>query len=248
MITHFNVAPWVRPVRNWLPLLLASIVVAGCTTNAIGGVRGSGTLMSESRDVSGFTEVVLEGSGTVNVDITGAESLTIEAEDNLMSRLTSEVADGKLTLGTRGIISATKDIVYTVTAVALDAVNITGSGEIIAGDISGAAFTADIGGSGAIELAGLEVGQLDATISGSGHIDVAGVAQSIDVGIPGSGRFDGEQLEARTGAVAISGSGTALVNVTEALEASVSGSGTIRYLGNPIMDSNISGSGTIGPA
>lgn len=39
----------------------------------------------EARDVSGFNEIVLLGSGEVIVDVTGTDSLEIEAEDNVVT-------------------------------------------------------------------------------------------------------------------------------------------------------------------
>lgn len=52
------------------------------------GTRGSGTVITESRDLSDFNEVVLQGSGEVVVTVDGTEALTIEAEDNIMPLLT----------------------------------------------------------------------------------------------------------------------------------------------------------------
>jgi hypothetical protein len=233
--------------RRWLPLL-ALFALVGCTgTTVFGGIRGSGDLTSESRDVSGFTEIVLEGSGSVTVDITGTESLTIEAEDNLISHLTSDVRGGRLVLGTDTAISPTRDITYTITAASLDGVTIDGSGNVEAADIDSETFTAEINGSGNIHLTGLDLGSLESTISGSGNIDVSGTANDLGVEIPGSGNFTGDDLYALTGDVTISGSGTAAVNVSDILTAVVDGSGDIEYLGNPTVDSTINGSGSVRP-
>ncbi len=235
--------------RKSLALVLAAslLAVSGCTTTIVGAVRGSGTLTSETREVAGFSRIVLEGSGRVEVDITGTESLTIEAEDNLMPHLTSEVVDGTLVLGTNGVIVPSRDIVYTITASALDGLSISGSGQITAGEIGGDALDVEIEGAGSIDLTVLELSSLEASISGSGVIDVAGSAGDLEVAIPGSGSFDGSGLEALSGRVDISGSGNAVVNVSESLVASVSGSGAIKYLGNPEVQSDISGSGSVKP-
>jgi hypothetical protein len=233
-----------RPVmRRALLVLLSVTALVGC--NTIIGVRGSGTTTSETRDVDGFSHIVIEGSGRVVVDITGTESLTIEAEDNLMSHVTSEVEDGRLILGIRGPISATRDIVYTITAISLDGVTISGSGDFEADDIGGGDFAAEIRGSGSVELTGLEVDRIEARISGSGDMEASGTSDDLDVSISGSGNFAGESLQARNGGVTVSGSGSAVVNVTETLDASVRGSGNIEYLGDPVVDSSIAGSGTI---
>jgi Putative auto-transporter adhesin, head GIN domain len=231
--------------RRWL-LLAVVLALVGCTgTTVFGGIRGSGDLTTESRDVSGFTGIVLEGTGTVNVEITGTESLTIEAEDNLMPHLTSDVRNGRLVLGTDTAISTTRGITYTITVETLEGVTIDGSGNVDASEISGESFNAEINGSGTIDLTGLDLGRLEATISGSGGIDVTGTTDDLQVSIPGSGTFTGVDLQAATGDVTISGSGSAVVNVADTLAAVIDGSGSIEYLGNPTVDSTINGSGSI---
>jgi hypothetical protein len=65
------------------------------------------------------------------------------------------------------------------------------------------------------------------------------------VSISGSGTFDGSQLECRFGSVAVSGSGEAVVFVTEALEVDISGSGEVEYIGDPELSQSISGSGGV---
>ncbi|HWL48440.1 MAG TPA: DUF2807 domain-containing protein, partial [Acidimicrobiia bacterium] len=64
-------------------MLLSALVASSC----IVGVEGSGNVITESREVSDFNEIVLGGSGRVMVEVTGTESLTIEAEDNIMPLL-----------------------------------------------------------------------------------------------------------------------------------------------------------------
>lgn len=236
--------PTTRQGFRWLLALALGSLIAGCTYGPL-GVRGSGEMTSESRDVSGFTEVALEGSGTVLIEVSGTESLTIEAEDNLMSRLTSDVRGGRLVLGSRGAISPTREIVYTVTVVSLEGVAISGSGDIETQEITASEFTANISGSGRMLLTDLELEVFDATIEGSGAIEASGLADDLEVRIPGSGSFRGEDLETASAMVSIDGSGEAVVNVSEALDATVRGSGRIEYLGSPQVTSTVTGSGSI---
>ena len=234
--------------RTGLTIIAVLALVACTTTINIGGIRGSGEMISETRDVTGFTNVVLEGSGTVIIDIDGTPSLTIEAEDNLMSHLTSDVADGRLTLGSDSTISPTREIIYTVGVAALDGVAIDGSGTITTDDVESDSLEATIRGSGIISLGAIAVTDFDASISGSGRIEVSGSTTELTVSIPGSGTFAGAELEAMGGTVDIAGSGDAVVNVTDSLVADVSGSGSVEYLGNPpTVRTDISGSGSIEP-
>lgn len=206
-------------MRRCLPALLLLVVVcAGCTL-------GSGDVTTGSRDVSGFDEIVLLTSGDVNVEVTGTESLEIEAEDNILPLLTAEVINGRLELGSSEPFSSTRRIVYTITAAELVGVTISGSGDV--------------------DVSGIDADSFEATISGSGSINPSGTCADLAVTISGSGKYNGEDLEAATGSVTVSGSGDAVVNVSDALDVRISGSGDVEYMGNPALNQNISGSGTV---
>lgn len=195
-----------------------AILAAGCTV-------GSGDVITESRDVSGFDEIVLMTSGDVVVEVTGSESLEIEADDNVMSLLTSEVVNGRLELGSSGSFSTTRGITYTITASELVGVTISGSGNI--------------------DVSGVDTDSFQATVTGSGNIDPSGSSTSLEVTISGSGEFSGDDLESAIGDVTVSGSGEAVVNVTDNLVVRITGSGDVRYMGDPTIDQDISGSGGV---
>jgi len=225
-------------------MLLA--VFPSTTACELVGVRGSGDVISESRSVSGFTQVMFKGSGRVSVEVTGEESLTIEAEENLMPLLTSEVENGVLVLGSNEAISPTQDIVYTITVDRLDGVTIQGSGELSAPDVETSAFEAIASGSGELFLPNLTTQELVVRISGSGDAQVSGSASHLELDVSGSGSYLGQDLVAMTANVDNSGSGDATVNVRDNLKATLSGSGSIIYFGEPAsVDSSVSGSGEI---
>lgn len=195
-----------------------AILVSACTV-------GSGDTASESRDVSGFDQIELQSSGSVEIDVTGADSLVIEAEDNILPMLTADVVDGVLELGSSGSFTSTKTIRYTITAADLEGVTISGSGGVKATGLTGETFAA--------------------VISGSGSLDASGTTSELSIVVSGSGSVDGEALEAATGAVTITGSGSAVVNVTEQLSVVISGSGGVEYLGEPTISQVINGSGSV---
>lgn len=203
-------------------ILMLSVMLGACS---LLGERGSGTMAIEARVVSSFSEIDLSGSGTVLVSMTGTESLKVEAEDNIVPLLTTEVRDGRLVLGAKQSISPTRDIVYTVTVINLEAVTVSGSGSVMAVDVVANGFEVDI--------------------SGSGTVTAEGVSEHLDLSISGSGVFKGEGFVSATGTVSVSGSGEALVNVIDDLDVDISGSGTVGYIGDPTVSTSISGSGEI---
>lgn len=219
-------------------IIALALLAPACTV-------GSGEVITEARTVEGFDGIDLRGMGEVIITVDGTESLTIEAEDNIIDDLTSEVRSGTLILGTDRPIRPTEDIIYTVTMQALEAIEISGSGAVTVGEFSTSDFDIDVSGSGAANVSDIVSDTVVARISGSGAISISGDTDELDLSISGSGAFDGERLEADTGDVTISGSGSATVNVSEDLDANISGSGNVEYLGNPNVSVDTSGSGNV---
>lgn len=215
-------------------------------------IQGSGNVKNESRPVSGFTEVILTSSGNLNINKTGTESLIIEAEDNILSLIETDVINDRLSIGTieNARILSTKPINYWLTVkdiktlmvsgsgkaealnVSVNDVSITGSGKVI---LSSNADNLDvlIAGSGDAEIRDINVENLKVIISGSGKVITAGKANSQNILMSGSGKYDAEKLDSKSARIYMTGSGKAVVNVTDSIYASISGSGQIKYTGNP---------------
>jgi len=217
-----------RGLVSAISCLVAGFLLVGCDNDDVSDgdrVRGSGHVATESREVSGFNEIVLLGSGDVIVSVTGIESLVIDAEDNIMPLLTTEVRNGRLELGSDTSFSANLGITYTITADVLNGVTINGSGDVTASGIDASSF--------------------EATINGSGDIEPAGTTEELTVGINGSGSYRGADLTASTGTVEVAGSGSVVVNVSDDLDVSIGGSGDVEYIGDPAVTHSIGGSGDV---
>jgi hypothetical protein len=212
---------------NRLPAFIAilfSVILNGCFGPSI---SGSGHVISETRNMSGFSKVSLEGSGRVVIEQGGPESLTVTSDDNLLSHIKTEVRGSTLVLGEKsGVsLSPSQDIVFKVTLRTLD--------------------NLDVSGSGAAQAKGLQGSRMKIDISGSGDVSAEGADDDLDVTISGSGRFRGDGLKSKRTRVDISGSGGAVVASSDTLDATVSGSGSIEYIGAPQVHQNISGSGSV---
>jgi hypothetical protein len=200
----------------------------GCVYEYNGGtvVHGSGHAMTESRPVTGFSAVHVAGTGSILIDRTGTESLSITADDNLLPLYTSAVKDGVLNLGiAKGKSFQGKTPVYRITAANLRDIEIAGAGHVTANDLDGDSLSVKIGGSGDVRL--------------------AGQINTLTISVAGSGNLDASALKAKSATVAVAGSGDVTINASDTLDARVSGSGEVRYLGSPKVTTKVSGSGSV---
>jgi len=203
--------------------LMLSVLACSTITISPNTVTGSGNVISETRNVSGFDSVMLEGSGNVTVSFGSSESVMVEADDNIVPLIETTVQNGRLVIGTKNNTNITtrNGIHVTVTAKSLKGISLKGSGDIKVTNLTGSNVTVEL--------------------PGSGNITVTGTADSVNISLA-----DG--LQARSATITLNGSGNITAYASENLEATLRGSGTIHYSGNPSqVNKSVTGSGTITP-
>jgi len=172
----------------------------------------------------------LDTSGDLTLSQGDSESLTIEAEDNLLPLLTSDVTNDVLKLDTKPntSFSATKPVKYTLVVKDLNAITDNGSGTIIAGDLN---LSHPLGITG----------------NGSGNITIANVhSGDAQLKLSGSGGLNAASIKSDKAAIEISGSGSASIQTitVQSFSAKLTGNGALE-VGGTTTDQiiNLSGSG-----
>ena len=228
-------------------LFIAVLVIITLALTACNAVRGSGNVETEERTVSDFSGIDLSGSGEVILTQAEVESLTIEAEDNFIPLIETEVRNGTLVIGTKEntTLMSTKPIRFLVSMPNIDNLAVSGSGEIVAESVTSDNLELDINGSGDIDIEQLTAESITADISGSGNLTLAGAVAEQRIDISGSGEYKADALESDTAVVAIGGSGKTTIWVNEVLDAEIDGSGEVNYYGSPTVNQDISGSGDV---
>ena len=208
----------------FMPLVCFSLLhLCGCS---FVGIHGSGVAKTETRPVASFSKIELAGSPDVEVTIGSPQSLVVTADDNLLPIIETKVANGTLQIGSKQSYETHLGINVKITVAKLEAVSVSGSGNIHA--------------------TGLTAGDMDATVTGSGDVMLKGAINLLSGQITGSGQLQAGDLAAKTVRVGVTGSGDANVHATEELEASVTGSGDVKYSGNPgKVQKRVTGSGSI---
>ena len=233
--------------KNYLSVLLAlaiMLTVAGCNARL---VRGSGDLITETRQVGNFDSIELNGVGEVIVTQSGSESLSIETDDNVMKHLKIVVENGTLKLGfEEGFQSITPTrLVFSVGVDDLTGLTVSGSGDIKADALESDQLNVTVSGSGSIQVADLTASKVTVDISGSGKVNLGGDAATQVVTISGGGEYLTGDICSASVEIDVSGSGDATVCAIETLDTNISGSGTVSYYGKPSINSSGSGSGTL---
>jgi len=238
-------------MKKLATLSLVFAFTISCAAQWGKGIKGNGKKVTIDRNVSGYDALAV--SGWFDIDLVDGKEgeLTLEGDENLLEYIITEVENGKLVIKVeKGVnlkpSSSSDGIRITVPVESIDAVSMSGSGDVVGRKtIKASDFKTAMSGSGDITL-DIDSDSITAAMSGSGDMNLSGQTRSFEATISGSGDIRAYELEADDVEVTVSGSADIKVTVKEMLKARVSGSGDISYRGNPKkVDTKTSGSGDI---
>jgi len=224
---------------------LLLLAMSSCITIRLNSLKGSGEVVSEDFDVSGFNKLSFSGIGKIIIVQSAEESLTVEAEKNIIDALDINVSGNRLNIGLkRGFLNIipTKDIIFHLSVTDLQKIDLTGAGSVICESFETQSLEINSSGLGNIEF-NIVAENLETEISGAGKVIMEGKVGIQEIEVSGVGTYNGRELQSNECLINISGAGRAVVNVQDILDVRMSGVGHVEYTGNPQITQNISGVG-----
>lgn len=221
--------------------------------NFNGSVPGSGVVAKETRKAEDFNAISVRFPAEVVIRQGSKESVTVEAENNLLPQLTTSVRSGTLVIENSEAdwskrVNPTETVKITIIVKNLKEINFSSAGVLVVEQLASDELNLSISGAGEVTLSGLKVGKLDIGLSGAGTIRADGKADNVSISISGLGSFEGASLSSQVANIEISGAGSASLRVEKELTARVSGAGSINYYGDPTVDKHVSGAGAVNKA
>lgn len=207
-------------------VILLIALAAGCKIGNIGGIKGSGNVKTESRSVSGFKEIKAENAIELEITVQKDFSLTIEADDNLLDQVKTEVSGNTLKISTKDSITSKNKIKIKLSLPELTDLDLSG------------ASTANI--------SGVKTDSLELNASGASRIKIDGEVKSVDATASGASGIDAENLKTENAKANASGASHVTVSPTGDLNAEASGASSVTYTVEPkSIKQNASGASTI---
>jgi Putative auto-transporter adhesin, head GIN domain len=214
-------------MRKATLLVIFAVLVAAFSACHIGkGIRGSGIRSSEKRDLPAFNAVDTTGAYQVEVMCQKPASFEIEADDNILPLIKTEVRDGVLYVSNQQHYNSAKAVALRIGLPELISVSSRGAGEITVQDANS--------------------NDLKIASTGAASIKAAGKVKNATISSTGAGDIDTSRLQAERARVTVAGAASVTVYVTEQLDVSVSGVGSVSYSGNPkTVNKSVSGIGSV---
>ena len=213
------------------------------------GERGSGNVITENRDVANFTAMQISYPAQVVVRQGPSDSLTIQAEDNVVADIHTQVSGNELII--EGIhrhsmrVIPTRPVKITIVVKDLSRIDFESAGQVRVESLKAQDLHMILNGAGTLTLDNAQLASLTCDLDGAGSIHASGTATNLDVRVNGLGSFDGGNLHSQVASVNLNGAGSATVWVDENLTARINGMGSVNYYGSPSVDRSIDGLGTV---
>jgi Putative auto-transporter adhesin, head GIN domain len=213
-----------------------------------------GQSQRETRVVTGFSRIEVDGVAEVRLRQGKTEGATIEAPPQLLSRMRTIVRDGTLIIdlaqerqwsdwmhwsGAKQVPRVTVDFIK------IDLVETAGAVKLAADSLRGDELRFDFAGASTVRIKDLQASRLRVDGSGATKVELAGKVGSQSVDLSGAGSYAALDLESDRAEVHVSGAGKAYVNAKTSLSVEISGAGLVEYLGNPKVEKDISGVGKV---
>lgn len=265
-----------RTSSRALGVLTATCLLSSCIYyNGPGGwssdrdmnrIAGSGHSVTEIRQVGGIDRVHLANQGDLTIMLGDTESLVVEADDNLMAYIRTEVHNGELRIfnDDRVYFHNRDPVRYYLTVTGLSAIEASSTGSIEAPALTAKRFDIRVSSTGDVIMDGLDAGDvridvsstgdvilhrleattLDVRQSSTGNVNIdGGRVSSQAIRLTSTGSFDAERLVSKVTEVDLNSTGSAYVTVDDYLEGHLTSTGSLHYRGYPRTDIRRSSTG-----
>ncbi len=177
------------------------------------GIKGSGNLQTEKREVSNFRAVDVGGVFKVEITIQKDFDIQIEADDNLLQYIETEIDGETLEISTSKRISTQNPIIVRIGTPDIENIEVSGASSLTLGNLNNDSLEVDL--------------------SGASNVKIEGTTKNLVIDLSGASRVNAENLQAENVSVDASGASKADVFASNKLEADLSGASKVAYSGSP---------------
>ncbi len=203
-----------------IPLIV--LVLGGCD---ITGLRGSGKIVSEQRQVAPFVNIETGGAFRMEWN-SGPPSAEVTVDDNLQQYVEVKVSENVLHLRTTRELRPSHSLKVTLTSPSLEAADLNGASHLIVHRLTSSKFYLES--------------------SGATRVTIDGSVEDMIANMTGASRLDAAGLQTKRAEVSVTGAGKAGVTVSDQLKVSITGAGKVEYGGHPAkIEREITGAGSI---
>lgn len=194
-------------------LVVGLMSVTNCSYGNLVGIQGSGDVESELRNVKDFKKISAAGAFILEIKNQENFEVEIQADDNLLSLIETEVSGNTLKISAKDRISPKNEIRIKISMPELSELNVSGASKAVVGNVKTYFLSLDA--------------------SGASKITVNGNAENLKSNASGASQIEAENLQVSDAEVEASGASKIIVTAVNKLKAEASGASFVYYTIEP---------------
>ena len=206
-------------------LVLLVSLVAACHHGLMNQVSGSGNRQKQKRELGSFTSISTEGAFHLEVVAQKPVALEIEADDNILPLVSTEVSNNVLHIKPSQTYSVSEPVIIRIAMPNLEGIKANGAGKI--------------------DVAGLNNEKFEIDVNGAPAIKISGETKLVDIDTNGAAKIDTSKLRAARAVVESKGVSRVEVHAADQLDVTVSGPSSVIYSGDPVVNKTVNGPGSV---
>lgn len=229
-------------MKQVILLLSVFFVLSSCDYTS-----GSGNVVTENRQVADFRGIKVSSGFEVEVKIGSSQEVRIEADDNVMAHIKTEVSGNTLIIKMEGIQSISNaHLKAYITTPDLNSIDVSGGVNLKVLDVIKGDGKVIFNASGGAEIeAEIETLAVEADASGGAAVKLTGKTKNYTADASGGGRIKSADLLSETTVVSASGGGDADVYGSITINAKANSGGSVKYRGQGELKKEENGGGSV---
>lgn len=229
--------------------LFLGIILCGAVHAQVKKIKGTGYLLVQERTSDKpFTKISVQQGITVYLGQGFDHGFTIEADDNIITHIQTEVRDGQLNVFIAPGIEITRfaEMNVSVSMPRVTDITVASAARLIGSTpLKEKKLEVVVSGAGIVKL-DVEVDELDVEAASAAKLELKGRADTLDLEMSTAAVLKANELRVVHCEAEVSGAAKAEVFVSGTLGVQISSAGLLLYDGNPrITKQNVSGRGAL---
>jgi len=230
-------------------MIIITFLFVALVLNACNVKTGSGNIVSENRSTRDFDGLRVGGGFEVEITKGATHNITIEADDNLIKNIKTEVNDGVLIIKTRDNNLQDAHLKAIITTPELNHIDASAGAVVKVNSPYTAMKEANYeASSGAAIIADINTPEVSTDASSSGTITLTGKTRKFRASASSGATIDSKNLLAENSTVEGSSGATIKVYASVQLDATASSGASIFYRGGGNLKQSVSSGGSVNSA
>jgi alpha-L-arabinofuranosidase len=221
-------------LARFIAIAIISLFITSCDMNFNSGITGNGNVVTEERDAE-ETFTMIKASEGLDVYITQAEtaSIEVEADENIISLIATDIQNGTLVIHTEKSIGRCKSKKVHVSLPTIEKIVSTSGADVYSTQTLVVENLEVKSNSGADVKIEVEAENVNCSTSSGADIKIAGTADSLTADASSGSDIQARELAVKDCDASASSGADVTVSVSGKLIANTSSGGDVHYYGNP---------------